>query len=315
MRHAYLIIAHHQADLLRTALRLLDDERNDIFIHVDERSTGLDEADLAGSVQRAGLFFTERTRVNWGGYSMINAEMLLLRAAVERGGYSYVHLLSGVDLPLKTQEEIHLFFERHDGTEFVHFADDLDISYRVKYYYPFQELRGRGTSRWLDRLQRLGVALQDRAGIDRIGPSGPAPRFGACWFSITGGLAQYLVDRAPEIRRTYRMSVCCDEIFLQTMVADSPFAGAVHQGGESGPQSGALRHIDWSRGDPYTFRSSDYEELIGSPRLFARKFDMDLDAGIVRRVSAFVAGGGAVQLGGRAREEGGTTSRSGGSLR
>ena len=33
-RHAYLIKAHHQFDLLEKLLRLLDDERNDIYIHI-----------------------------------------------------------------------------------------------------------------------------------------------------------------------------------------------------------------------------------------------------------------------------------------
>lgn len=37
-KHAYLIKAHHQFALLRKLLMLLDDERNDIYIHI-----GMDE--------------------------------------------------------------------------------------------------------------------------------------------------------------------------------------------------------------------------------------------------------------------------------
>lgn len=33
-KHAYLIKAHHQFALLRKLLMLLDDERNDIYIHI-----------------------------------------------------------------------------------------------------------------------------------------------------------------------------------------------------------------------------------------------------------------------------------------
>lgn len=33
--------------------------------------------------------------------------------------------------------------------------------------------------------------------------------------------------------------------------------------------------IDWKRGNPYTFEDGDYEELIASDYLFARKFDTD----------------------------------------
>lgn len=37
-KHAYLIIAHSNFGQLRTLLEMLDDERNDIFVHVDARA-------------------------------------------------------------------------------------------------------------------------------------------------------------------------------------------------------------------------------------------------------------------------------------
>ena len=33
-----------------------------------------------------------------------------------------------------------------------------------------------------------------------------------------------------------------------------------------------MRLVDWNRGNPYTWQSQDYNELIASDRLFARKF-------------------------------------------
>ena len=35
--HAYLIIAHHHFNQLKLLLTLLDDERNDLFVHIDEK--------------------------------------------------------------------------------------------------------------------------------------------------------------------------------------------------------------------------------------------------------------------------------------
>src|SRR5664280_2591372 len=113
-RHAYLILAHHQAPLLGKLLRLLDDDRNDVFVHVDAKAKGFVEADLRTIVTNSRLHFTKRTRVMWGSYSMINAELLLLRSAVPNN-YAYYHLLSGSDLPLRTQKSIHDFFEEHQG--------------------------------------------------------------------------------------------------------------------------------------------------------------------------------------------------------
>lgn len=38
LRHAYLIIAHNEPDLLATLVHMIDDERNDIYIHIDSKS-------------------------------------------------------------------------------------------------------------------------------------------------------------------------------------------------------------------------------------------------------------------------------------
>lgn len=37
-RHAYCIIAHNQPRLLWRLLSLLDDERNDIYLHIDKKA-------------------------------------------------------------------------------------------------------------------------------------------------------------------------------------------------------------------------------------------------------------------------------------
>ena len=38
MKHAYLIIAHNEPNILKTLLLMLDDERNDVYLHVDARA-------------------------------------------------------------------------------------------------------------------------------------------------------------------------------------------------------------------------------------------------------------------------------------
>ena len=37
MKHAFLIMAHGSLPLLRVLLSMLDDERNDIFLHIDRK--------------------------------------------------------------------------------------------------------------------------------------------------------------------------------------------------------------------------------------------------------------------------------------
>ena len=45
-----------------------------------------------------------------------------------------------------------------------------------------------------------------------------------------------------------------------------------------------MRLIDWKRGSPYIFTKEDYEELSNSECMFARKFDIMLDAEIIKRI-------------------------------
>ena len=45
-----------------------------------------------------------------------------------------------------------------------------------------------------------------------------------------------------------------------------------------------MRYIDWTRGNPYIFRSADFEQLMSSDRMFARKFDEKVDFDIVERI-------------------------------
>lgn len=37
MKHAFLIIAHNEYPILEVLLSMLDDERNDIYLHIDKR--------------------------------------------------------------------------------------------------------------------------------------------------------------------------------------------------------------------------------------------------------------------------------------
>ena len=66
-RHAYLIMAHHQFDFLKELLSALDDEANDIYLHLDQKAGNLDFSAFSCVVQISGLYLTKRFSVNWGG--------------------------------------------------------------------------------------------------------------------------------------------------------------------------------------------------------------------------------------------------------
>ena len=71
MGHAYLVAAHHQMQLLQILLHLIDDERNEIYLHVDKKCKEFKEEEFRQTVKKAKIHFIERRSVTWGGYSQI----------------------------------------------------------------------------------------------------------------------------------------------------------------------------------------------------------------------------------------------------
>ena len=109
LKHAYMISAHKNIRQLKLLLSMLDNEQNDIFLHIDVKSNDIDPEEISSHIKMSRLYLVERTSVKWASYSIVNATLLLLKCAIKHGPYAYYHLLSGQDLPLKPIEEINQF--------------------------------------------------------------------------------------------------------------------------------------------------------------------------------------------------------------
>ena len=99
---------------------------------------------------------------------------------------------------------------------------------------------------------------------------------GSNWFSITHCLAKYILTKGAFIKHYFKYSRCGDEEFIQTITAHSKFNNTVSHK--------SIRLIDWKRGSPYVWTNNDFDELISSDKLFARKFDISKDPDIVMRI-------------------------------
>ena len=277
-KDAFLIMAHTNFSQLQTLIGLLDDPRNDIYLHVDKRSTTFRSDRI--QVKHAGLVFIHRIRVNWGGHSQIECELNLLKAAVPKG-YRYYHLLSGADLPLKTQDELHAFFAEASPRNFIRFDTKSilsgDFHHRIDTYHLLQDHFGLNTGfvpGLLRRIEGCALMIQKAMGIRRR--RYVQPYKGTNWFSITHDLARYVLSREKLIRRQFYYTVCADEVFLHSIVMDSPYRQNL--------VDDSLRAIDWTRGTPYVYRVEDVEQLLCSDRIFARKFDENIDPAAIKKV-------------------------------
>lgn len=267
-KHAYLIMAHNNFDLLSKLLILLDDKRNDIYLHVDVKAKEYDPLAMNSLLQHASLIQIKRENVMWAGYSQIRVELRLLEAAVKHE-HAYYHLISGVDLPLKSQNEIHEFFAKNNGKEFISIDEasrnGFDAYDRIGVYHLFQDRIGRNRHSFLASIERTLINLQVKLHIDRTHAYDFTFYKGAQWFSITHEFALYLLSIEKKIESIYSYCLGADELFAQTELMKSPFALNI--------ADNYMREIDWKRGTPYVWDISDYDSLMQSEFLFARKFD------------------------------------------
>ena len=203
-KQAYLIMAHRADTVFRTLIQMLDHPKNDIFIHMDAKTKSYNPSDTEKLVKHSRIFHTRRIKVSWGGYSQIEAELILLEASTSQGHYEHYHLLSGADLPIKRQDDIIAFFEAHHEKEFINFMSKTFTNKdRVMYYYPFQEMKGRSNNIILRVMSKLALKIQQVFRIHRN--KNINFQKGAQWFSITDNFARYAISKKEQAKTVFHI--------------------------------------------------------------------------------------------------------------
>lgn len=283
-KHAYLIMAHDNWTQLEKLLHLLDDSRNDIFIHIDASAHDFSPSEL--KAKSACLYLIERTPVFWADYTQTATELRLLKAACTQGEYAYYHLLSGSDLPLKTQDEIHNFFN-NSGKLFIGIVprETYYSIRRVRFYHLFTKTRIYRKCKTLKAINRLLEYFQRAIGINRLKGEDVHIYDGWNWFSITDEFARYVLDKQAWIEKHFRYTIGSDELVMQSLAYNHPvFRQQLYD--ITDLRNGSQRYIDWQRGTPYLWgqNSADADSLLNSPYMFARKFNEQLHPDIVNQI-------------------------------
>ncbi|MBO4817501.1 MAG: glycosyl transferase [Bacteroidales bacterium] len=278
MKNACLILAHNEWGLLDILLSCLDDERNDIYVHIDKKVGTLPEL----HTEKAGLKILEnRVDVRWGDLSMVEAEYALFEEAIKKGGYDYYHLLSGVDLPLKSQDYINDFLEKNKGKEFIGYTlteITPEVVRKVRRWHLFpKDFRKKSGAK---RIVRAGfLRIQELLGIERNKEIDF--KKGSQWCSITEDMAKYFISRKDWVMKVFRNTFCSDEIVMQTLCWESPYRKNIYCTTDDG--KGCMRSIGWRNGELVDWSGADYEKLKSSPALFARKFN-SRDMGFIEKI-------------------------------
>ena len=272
-KHAYCILAHNEPVLFKRLIQQLDFPDNDIFVHIDSQAD-IREFNNVQCRYSNLVFLEKRIHCGWGSISIVQAEFSLFEEARNKNHYSYYHLLSGVDFPLKSQQFIHNFTDRLAGTNFIGRAplspDSKALKNRYQYYHFF--IRRPSSGIWnhvLSLLDRVFVKIQKFFHISRTSPV-PILK-GAQWLSITDDFCDYILKRKDELLHRFNYPLCPDEAAIQSYFFSSPFKDTQYKP-EATEFEQCMREIDWTRGKPYTWGDEDLKTLLSSEKFFARKF-------------------------------------------
>lgn len=216
---------------------------------------------------------------------------MLLKSAIA-GNYAYYHLLSGHDLPIKNSEYILHFFGVNAGREFISIyrpAINPDNLRRLsRYEFHFKS--------WT--MTRISRFIQEQLRIDRTRNVNWEYMKGSNWFSITHRLAKHVLECEPIIRKRFSYVNCADEIFLQTIAYNSDFKNEIYSDCNDiqyrvkncEKTMGNMRTMDWpddlGTAHPRVLTIDDFDWLSSSDALFARKFDSEIDSGIIHALES-----------------------------
>ena len=280
-RIAILMVIHEYGPQQKGLIRNLAKDF-DVYIHVDKKAC-IEVHELQGGRVRA----YRQYRVYWGSYNMLLATLFLLKKAAGNGYDRYI-LVSGSDLPIKSNVEIKRFFENNDK-EYLEFVELPKPDWpgnggfdRIDYFHAralrkkwtfferiFVEIENRINKRYLTPLMKRLKIKRRLKGVRYFG--------GAVWMDLSGNCVCQMLNFLRKNRwflQRFRWTLCADEIFFQTLILN--YVKGVHL------ENRCLRYIDWTGGksSPKTLTKDDYKKIKRSPNLFARKFDVATDSDI-----------------------------------
>ena len=273
-RIAYILLCHKDPEGVIAQAQRLTAVGDFIAIHFDARAAARDfdkiSAALASNPNVA--FAKKRIKCGWGGWSLVGATLLALRAAVETfPRATHFYMLSGDCMPTKTAEFAHAFLDAHE----VDYIESFDFygsdwiktgikEERLTYRHWFNE-------RTHKRLFYASLNLQRRLGLSRKVPADIQMQIGSQWWCLRRRTVEWVLDfieNRPDVMRFFKTSWIPDETFFQTIVR--------HLVPEAEIRSRTLTFLMFTDyGMPVSFYNDNYDLLLSQDYLFARKISPD----------------------------------------
>lgn len=298
----YIILAHKNPAQVERLIQRLKHPNSRFYIHID-RNVQISpfEEELS---QHEHIFFLkedQREPGTWGDIGIVKATLNAMRQIFEEARSGYCVLLSGQDYPLRTNEEINEFFKKKNDTSFISIfslphPNWKDGGYdRIEHYKIIKtqkrkhflqlpsifdkEFYSLETAGKLNFLRKTGRAKEIKVVLEkRRFPAYLKPHGGGQWWALPMKKIQEVldfIDTHPDYLAYHKYTLLPDEIFFHSIIATL-----------EGPVAPSVTYVNWDRKNtplPVIFEKDDLVELklASAEKLFARKFDINMDSTIL----------------------------------
>lgn len=202
MKHCVLIQAHKDIGYFLEFARL--NEQINFYVHMDRKS------DSNLNVSQKNVFFVKSSiNVHWGGWSQVEATLLLFDLALQNEENYYFHLCSGEDVILQSFSKIEYEWQN----KFTHVAM-IEAYYSKAHQYRTRYNQIHADTNWQRSISgKLLTKLYKY--LDILIPNSDYPLYGSQWFSVTRNQALLIKKVSKKHKGFFRKKLCPDEHFFQ----------------------------------------------------------------------------------------------------
>ncbi|RID92701.1 glycosyl transferase [Gemmobacter lutimaris] len=271
---AYILLCHKDPEGIIAQAQRLTAAGDYIAIHFDARAKreDFDQIRAALANNPAVTFAKKRLKCGWGEWSLVDASLQAVRAAVEDfPRATHFYMLSGDCMPIKTAEYAHAFLDREEA-DYIESFDFFSSDWiktgikgeRLIYRHWFNER----TQKWLFY---TSMGLQQKFGLERPIPEDLTIQIGSQWWCLRRRTVEWILDfcrKRKDVMRFFRTTWIPDETFFQTLVR--------HLVPHDEIRTRTLTFLMFTDyGMPVNFYNDQYDLLIAQDYLFARKISVD----------------------------------------
>ena len=267
---AFILLCHKDPDaIIRQALSLTA-VGDCISIHFDSRAPAAAYKTIQNALgdNPRVAFAKKRVKCGWGEWSLVQATLHAIEAAVEAfPRATHFYMLSGDCQAIKTAEYVHDYLDRTDCDfieSFDFFASDWIKTGMKEERLIYRHYLNERNNKWLFY---QSLEFQKRFKLTREIPEDLEVMIGSQWWCLRRQTIEAIlafVKARPDVRRFFRTTWIPDETFFQTLVR--------HLVPETEIDCRTLTFLMFSDyGMPVSFYNDHFDLLLSQDFLFARK--------------------------------------------